>query len=125
LIQDFEFPEASSRLRSTPDGQFLIATGAFLSPRDADSRVGVYKPQVRVFELAQMAMKFDRHTDCETVQMEVCFYSESDAFNDQILSDDWKKFVLLQADRSIEFHSQHGIHFRTRIPKVLRVRLRF
>ncbi len=65
----------------------------------------MYKPQVRVFELAQMAMKFDRHTDCESVQME-------------IISDDWKKFVLLQADRSIEFHSQHGLHYRTRIPKV-------
>lgn len=58
LIQDFQFAEASYRLRMTPDGQYMIATGT-------------YKPQFRVYELSQMAMKFERHTDCENVQMEV------------------------------------------------------
>lgn len=92
LIQDFEFPEASLRLAYTPDQQHIIATG-------------VYKPQFRVYDLAEMAMKFERHTATETVSM-------------QILSEDWKKLVLLQADRSIEFHSPSGMYHKVRIPKM-------
>ncbi|CAM0138416.1 Small ribosomal subunit biogenesis [Umbelopsis sp. WA50703] len=91
LIQDFEFPEASNRIKCTADGNFAMATG-------------VYKPQIRVYEFAEMSMKFERHTDAENVNFEV-------------LSDDWTKSVHLQSDRSIEFHSQGGIHYRTRIPK--------
>ncbi|KAL2918623.1 Small ribosomal subunit biogenesis [Polyrhizophydium stewartii] len=87
LIQDFEFPEASLRLKETRDGNYLVATG-------------VYQPQMRVFELAQMSMKFDRHTEAENM-----------------LSDDWTKAVLLQTDRSIELHSQFGMHYKTRVPK--------
>lgn len=34
-----------------------------------------------------------------------------------MLSDDWKKLVLLEDDRTVEFHSQHGSHYKTRIPK--------
>ncbi|KAI8984209.1 WD40-repeat-containing domain protein [Mycotypha africana] len=91
LIQDFEFPEASNRIKTTRDGKFVVATGT-------------YKPQMRVFEYADMSMKFERHTDAETVNFE-------------ILSDDWTKQALLQDDRSVELHAQGGIHYRTRIPK--------
>ena len=58
LIQDLEFPEASLQSRFTPDGKYVIATGT-------------YKPQFRVYELAEMSMKFDRHTDAETVAFEI------------------------------------------------------
>ncbi|KAI8371626.1 WD40-repeat-containing domain protein [Radiomyces spectabilis] len=91
LIQEFEFPEASNRIKTTRDGKFVMATGT-------------YKPQMRVFEYAEMSIKFERHTDAETVNFE-------------ILSDDWTKSALLQNDRSIELHAQGGIHYRTRIPK--------
>src|SRR4051812_27444827 len=91
LIQDFEFPEASTRVKTTRDGKYAVAAG-------------VYKPHIRVFEFAEMSMKFDRHTDAETVNFE-------------ILSDDWTKLALLQSDRNIELHAQGGIHYRTRIPK--------
>ncbi|XJO74674.1 hypothetical protein BDV3_005460 [Batrachochytrium dendrobatidis] len=91
LIQDFEFPEASLRLQMTRDGEYIMATG-------------VYQPQMRVFEVSQMAMKLDRHTEAENVQFE-------------ILSDDWTKSVLLQSDRTIELHSQFGLHYKTRVPK--------
>ncbi|KAG1172514.1 hypothetical protein G6F70_006418 [Rhizopus microsporus] len=91
LIQDFEFPEASNRIKTTRDGKFVVATGT-------------YKPQMRVFEYADMSMKFERHTDAETLNFE-------------ILSEDWTKQALLQNDRSIELHAQGGIHYRTRIPK--------
>lgn len=58
LVQDLEFPEASLQSKFTPDGKYLVATGT-------------YKPQFRVYELAEMSMKFDRHTDAETVNFEV------------------------------------------------------
>jgi ribosome biogenesis protein ENP2 len=61
LIQDFEFPEASNRIKCTADGNFAMATG-------------VYKPQIRVYEFAEMSMKFERHTDAENVNFEVRFY---------------------------------------------------
>lgn len=92
LIQDFEFPEASLSLQYTPDGQYIVATG-------------VYKPQFRVYDLAEMAMKFERHTAAETLKME-------------ILSEDWKKLVLLQSDRSVEFHSPLGMYHSARLPKM-------
>ncbi|KAG4093965.1 WD40 repeat-like protein [Neocallimastix lanati (nom. inval.)] len=91
LIQDFDFPEASIKIKTSRDGNFIIASG-------------IYKPQFRVYDVNQLAMKFDRHTDCENVQFE-------------ILSDDWTKTVHLQADRSVEFHTQFGIHYKTRVPK--------
>ncbi|KAK9764655.1 Small ribosomal subunit biogenesis [Basidiobolus ranarum] len=91
LIQDFEFPEASIKIKPTRDGKYAVATG-------------VYKPQMRVFEYAEMSMKFERHTDAENV-------------NFVLLSDDWTKSALLQNDRSVELHAQGGIHYSTRIPK--------
>ena len=91
LIQDFEFPEASVKLKATADGQYLMATG-------------VYKPQIRVFDLEQMAIKFERHTGCENVNFE-------------ILSQDWTKSVHLQRDRTVEFHTHYGMHFQTRVPR--------
>ncbi|KAI8922448.1 WD40-repeat-containing domain protein [Powellomyces hirtus] len=91
LIQDFEFPEASLRIQPTRDGNYIIATG-------------VYQPQMRVFDLSQKSMKFDRHQDCENVAFE-------------ILSDDWTKTIMLQADRTLELHTQFGLHYKTRVPK--------
>lgn len=91
LIQDFEFSEASNKIRVTPDGQFVMATGT-------------YKPQIHVYDFSNLSLKFDRHTDSENVDF-------------TILSNDWTKSVHLQNDRSIEFHTKGGIHYKTRIPK--------
>ncbi|KAK2461001.1 hypothetical protein APHAL10511_006942 [Amanita phalloides] len=91
LIQGFEFPEASNKMKSTRDGHHVIATG-------------VYKPQIRVWDLDQLSLKFERHSDAENVDF-------------VILSDDWTKSLHLQTDRTIELHTQGGFHYRTRIPK--------
>jgi len=91
FIQDLEFPQASNRIKMSPDQKYLIATG-------------VYKPQVRCFEMSELSMKFERHMDCEVVQF-------------QVLSDDWTKIAFLQMDRTVEFHSQAGTYYKTRIPK--------
>ncbi|CAK7891385.1 ribosome biogenesis protein Enp2p [[Candida] anglica] len=91
LIQDFEFSEASNKIKVSPDGQYAMATGT-------------YKPQIHVYDFANLSLKFDRHTDCENVDF-------------IILSNDWTKSVHLQNDRSIAFQTKGGIHYRTRIPK--------
>lgn len=91
LIQDFEFEEASNKIKVSPDGKFIMATGT-------------YKPQIHVYDLANASLKFSRHTDTENVDFE-------------ILSNDWTKSVHLQADRSIEFQNKGGMHYKTRIPK--------
>ncbi|KAF8589127.1 WD repeat-containing protein [Ramaria rubella] len=91
LIQYFEFPEASNRIRTTRDGHHAIATG-------------VYKPQMRVWDLDQLSLKFERHSDAENVDF-------------LILSDDWTKTIHLQTDRTLEVHTQGGFHYRTRIPQ--------
>lgn len=54
LIQGFEFPEASNRVKTTPDGHHAIATGT-------------YKPQMKVWDLDQLSQKFERHSDAENV----------------------------------------------------------
>ncbi|TFY77985.1 hypothetical protein EWM64_g6026 [Hericium alpestre] len=91
LIQHFEFPEASNHIKTTRDGHHVIATGT-------------YKPQMRVWDLDQLSLKFERHSDSENVEF-------------IILSDDWTKTLHLQADRTIELHTQGGFHYRTRIPR--------
>ncbi|KAJ7057791.1 NUC153 and WD40 repeat-containing nucleolar rRNA processing-related protein [Mycena amicta] len=91
LIQGFEFPEASNRIKTTRDGLYAIATGT-------------YKPQMRVWDLAQLTLKFERHADAENVDF-------------VMLSDDWTKSIHLQNDRTVELHTQGGFHYRTRIPK--------
>ncbi|CCK70120.1 ribosome biosynthesis protein ENP2 KNAG_0D03740 [Huiozyma naganishii CBS 8797] len=91
LIQDFEFSEASNKIKVTPDQQFVMATGT-------------YKPQIHLYDFDNLSLKFDRHTDSENVDF-------------LILSDDWTKSVHLQNDRSIQFQNRGGLHYTTRIPK--------
>lgn len=90
LLQDFQFPEASNRIKSTRDGHHIVATGT-------------YKPQMRVWECEQLSLKFERHSDAENVDF-------------VLLSDDWTKSLHLQSDRTLELHNQGGHHARVRIP---------
>ena len=53
-IQHFDFPEASNKVKTTRDGHHAVATGT-------------YKPQIRVWDLDQLSLKFERHTDAENV----------------------------------------------------------
>lgn len=56
-------------------------------------------PQVRCFDLANLALKFER-----------CLISEVVDF--QILSDDYSKAVFLCADRSLLFHARFGGYYK-------------
>ncbi|KAM6459783.1 nucleolar protein 10 isoform 1-T1 [Liasis olivaceus] len=91
LIQDFDMPAVSTKIKVSQDGQYVMATGT-------------YKPRVRCFDTYQLSMKFERCLDAEVVTFD-------------ILSDDYSKIVFLHSDRYVEFHSQHGRYYRTRIPK--------
>ena len=57
LVQDLEFPAACHRLKLTPDGEYLFATG-------------IHAPRVRVYELGQLSLKFERHFDAEVVDFQ-------------------------------------------------------
>lgn len=91
LLQDFEFPAACQRLKVSPDGQYIFATG-------------YHPPRVRVYDVNQLSMKFERHLDSEIVDF-------------QILSDNFDKAVFLCADRSLCIHARFGHYYKTRIPK--------
>lgn len=91
LMQDFAMPIASQCIRITPDQTHIYASG-------------VYPPRLRCFDTNELSMKFERGMDSEVVKF-------------KILSDDWRKLVLLQNDRHVEFQTQDGLYYRTRIPK--------
>lgn len=92
LIQDFQFPVSSTKVSISSDGNYIGA-------------VGIYPPELRVFDTSQLSVKFSRGFDCEIVDF-------------RFLSDDYRKLVLLHADRTIEFHAQGGRHHKLRIPFV-------
>ena len=52
LIQDFGFPGSAGRIKIAGNGQQIGA-------------VGMYPPQVRVYDVNDLSMKFKRHLDCE------------------------------------------------------------
>ncbi|XP_030054726.1 LOW QUALITY PROTEIN: nucleolar protein 10 [Microcaecilia unicolor] len=91
LIQDFDMPTVSTNLKVSRNGQYILATGT-------------YKPRVRCYDSYQLSLKFERCLDSEVVKFD-------------ILSEDYSKIIFLQCDRYVEFHSQHGRYYRTRIPK--------
>ncbi len=90
LIQDFGFPEAARTISISPDGRYIIATG-------------VYSPRVRVWDTAELSLKFERYMDAAPVAHAV-------------ISSDYAKLAFLQEDRGIELHAAYGRHYRTRVP---------
>nr|GMC90348.1 nucleolar protein 10 [Ipomoea batatas] len=90
IIQDLRFETATTRIKVTPDGEYLIASG-------------IYPPQVKVYELRELSMKFERHLISEIV-------------NFQVLSDDYSKIAFLCSDRSVRLHAKYGSHYSLRIP---------
>ncbi|KAM9354074.1 nucleolar protein 10 [Pholidichthys leucotaenia] len=91
LLQDFEMPTVCTSIKVSRDGQFILAAGT-------------YKPRIRCYDTYQLSLKFER-----------CLDSDVMAFD--ILSDDYSKLVFLHSNRYVEFHSQHGHYYKTRIPK--------
>lgn len=91
LIQDFEFPTLSHRIKVTPNGDYILASG-------------VYPPQLHVYDVRELSLKYKRHVNVEIVDF-------------QILEQSYEKFALLTAERSVELHTPFGKHFETRVPR--------
>ena len=91
LVQDLEFSCASSRAKLSPDGNFLLVSG-------------IHPPQVKVYDLSQLSMKFERHLDSEVVDF--C-----------VLGEDYSKLAFMCADRTINFHAKFGKYYTTRTPR--------
>lgn len=91
LLQDFEFEEASSCVRVSEDGDWVMSTGT-------------YKPQIHTHYLPHLSLSFARHTN--TVNQTFV-----------LLSSDYSKSLHLQTDRFLEFHTPGGLHYSTRIPR--------
>jgi ribosome biogenesis protein ENP2 len=91
LLQDFEFEEASSCVRVSDDGDWVMSTGT-------------YKPQIHTHYLPHLSLSFSRHTT---------------ALNHSfvLLSTDYSKSLHLQTDRRLEFHTPGGCHYQTRLPR--------
>ncbi|XP_058084705.1 uncharacterized protein LOC131232471 [Magnolia sinica] len=92
LIQDLRFETAATKIKATPDGEFIIASG-------------IYPPQVKVYELRELSLKFERHLVSEIVDF-------------QVLTDDYSKIAFLCADRSVCLHAKQGSYYSLRIPRM-------
>jgi ribosome biogenesis protein ENP2 len=90
LLQDFEMPSSSSKLRQSRDGRFIFAAG-------------VYPPRIKCYDLDQLGMKFERYLDADPVDV-------------QMLGDDFGKLAILTTDRAVAFHAPYGQHSTIRIP---------
>ena len=90
LLQDLEMPASSSKVRQSPDGQYLIVGGT-------------YAPRIRCYELQEMSMKFERYLDSEVVDL-------------LVLGEDYGKLAILGNDRSVSFHAPYGFHSSIRLP---------
>ncbi|XP_054534217.1 nucleolar protein 10 isoform X4 [Pan troglodytes] len=135
LIQDFEMPTVCTTIKVSKDGQYILATGTYkprvrcydtyqLSlkfERCLDSEVVTfeilsddYSKYVRFAEKLSGYRKalrsrwsvFILNPSGVCVHGHVCLDTESE-----------REIVFLHNDRYIEFHSQSGFYYKTRIPK--------
>lgn len=58
---------------------------------------------MKCFDLYECGMKFERHLNSEAVDIASVGY-------------DWKKFVILGNDRTVNFHAPYGVHYAIRLP---------
>ena len=92
FIQDAVFPTSTSKVQMSDDGMWMMATG-------------VYPPKLKMFDLSELTVKFERGLESEAVDF-------------TFLSENWEKFVILRDHRWMEFHSRHGKHYNMRMPLI-------
>jgi len=90
LLQDFSFPTGSNIVKPSLCGEFILA-------------MGHYPPQIKMFELKDMGMKFERRLDALGVDF-------------VFLDGGYGKFAVLRSDRTVEFHAPYGLHYTVRLP---------
>ncbi|EZG46951.1 putative nucleolar protein 10 [Gregarina niphandrodes] len=90
VIHGFEFSASSARVRVSEDGQYI-------------GSVGMYPPDIKVYDTDDLSIKFQRRVDFEILDF-------------LFLTRDYRKMVFLENDRTLEFHGQGGRHHRERLP---------
>lgn len=90
LLQEFQMPAASSKLRQSSDGRYIMAAGT-------------YPPRMRCYDVHELSMKFERYLNAEC--LDLC-----------LLGTDYGKVALLLDDRTVAFHAHYGAHESVRIP---------
>ena len=58
LLEDLRFATAATKIKATPDGEYIIASG-------------IYPPQVKVYKVKELGLKFEHHLDFEIVDFQV------------------------------------------------------
>ncbi|KAF7832518.1 nucleolar protein 10 [Senna tora] len=86
--------------RSSPIPYIFIRL--YLVPADLEIRLAF---AVKVYEVRELGLKFERHLDSEIVDF-------------QVLIDDYSKLKFSCADWSICLHAKYGKHHNLRIPRV-------
>lgn len=94
VIHDLTMPDVSTNISVSPDEKFMFILGA-------------YSPRVRCYELEQLSMKFERY--CDELPSKIAY-----------LDTDYSKFVVLEGERTLSFHSGGGIHKKVRCDNVVK-----
>mmetsp|Transcript_20801 Transcript_20801/g.32590 ORF Transcript_20801/g.32590 Transcript_20801/m.32590 type:complete len:347 (-) Transcript_20801:1326-2366(-) len=64
---------------------------------------GIYPPTIKCFDVQNFSLKLERRISSQIIDF-------------KILSQDWKKLVILKKDNNIEFHTKNGCHYQLKIP---------
>lgn len=91
VLQDFEFPGSSQAIHVSKD---LLHIGVS----------GMYGPRLKMFQVNELGMKFERAFDASIVQF-------------RFLEPGFRKLAVLRSDRAVEFHAQYGKHCVIRLPR--------
>uniref|UniRef100_A0A7E4VEQ6 Nucleolar protein 10 n=1 Tax=Panagrellus redivivus TaxID=6233 RepID=A0A7E4VEQ6_PANRE len=91
LVQDFGFPDLSTAIALTPDGQYILGSG-------------VYKPSLKLFDVNELSQKYEHGLD-------------ADAIDILPISDDYRKMIVLEVDRYCEIFSNGYRYYRFRFPR--------
>ncbi|KMV65558.1 hypothetical protein M970_080280 [Encephalitozoon cuniculi EcunIII-L] len=81
---------SSTDMSLSDDGRYLLS-------------VGVYKPSIKIYDLANLSLKVERHLESDPVRVIP-------------LVEDASKACILRNDRTIEFHAKYGYHEGIKVP---------
>lgn len=90
VIKGFGHSASTADLSLSEDRRYLLS-------------VGMYKPSIKIYDLANLSLKVERHLESEPVRV-------------LALAEDFSKACILRSDRTIEFHAKYGYHEAVRVP---------
>jgi ribosome biogenesis protein ENP2 len=110
VLQDFDMPQASQKMRITRDERHLFVSGTY-KPRLVFLQCAAvffvivslcFSIRIKCYEVAELSCKFERAVEEEIVDFE-------------LLTDDFSKLCLLGASNTVTFHAKYGHYHSTRL----------